>query len=278
MENTNEIDLIDLTKSGIIRFYNFFTRRYKLLAVSLLVGAFMGIGIYLKDKSKYETTIIATCELIKSEYIISIINSLNDIKNEKGALAGLLNLNAGEGDKLLSISADTLESKYSLQIKLRFKKELALKNFTSKLLQYIDSNAYVQQEYQLEKQRCLAIIEKYDHEIMKLDNLQTKILSSDLNKSGGTHGNLLVMNDKVNNFFHKDKIELEGNRQNEIKRLKRLAPLQIVDAKSNVEIRAAKLFPSIFKMMGIVFGLALILALVLEMKRFVELAGNRNNP
>jgi hypothetical protein len=272
MENKEqEIDLVELSKKMMVGFYHYCIRRAKLLAIFTISGLILGIVLYFKDKDKYQTTIIATTDLSKPLYIVDIINSLNDINRDKNSITKVLNINAEEADNFDQIVADTLDSDSTIQIKIKFNKDMVLPNLSNKLVNYVDSNLYIKQECQYAKQRGIDLINKYNLEISKLDSLQNKILETGVQNSGGSLGNLLVMNDKVNNFFHKDIIDLENKKQVEIRKMNRGVGLLIIDEKSGAKIKGVSLFGTAAKMAGILFVLGFFISLILEFIRKVKL-------
>ena len=210
MEQRNdEIDLLELSRNMMVRFYHYTLRRYKLLGIFIMIGGIVGIGIYFKDKNKYENTIIGTSYVVHPILIVDIINSLQEINgSDKKAISEFLNLNEEEAGSLLNIAADTiktiktidLQSLTTIEVKLKFNEKLNLAGFTKNLCNYIDSNIYIKQELQLEKNKSFELIKKYNEEINKLDSLQKKILASNIETSGSQPGNLLILNDKANRF------------------------------------------------------------------------------
>jgi hypothetical protein len=280
MEQRNdEIDLLELSRNMMVRFYHYCQRRYKMLGIFILIGTILGVGLYLKDKNKFENTIIGTSYVVNPTVIVDIINSLQDInRSDKEAIGEFLNLKEDEVNSLLSIEADTIQtiqtidgqSLTTIEIRVKFKEQLNLTGFSKHLSSYIDSNIYVRQELQLEKQKSTELIKKYNQEIEKLDSLQKKILASTVETSGSQPGNLLILNDKANSFFHNDIINLEARKQKELKNLERITGFSIIDEKRGTKIKEVSLIETIAKMMAILFGVGFIVSIVLEFRRQVK--------
>ena len=279
MEQRNdEIDLLELSRNMMVRFYHYSLRRYKLLIIFTIIGAVIGMGLYFKDKNKYENSIIGTSYVVHPTIIVDIINSLQDInKNDKQAIQVFLKLKPEEAEALLGIEADTIQTiktidrqlLTTIEVKIKFKSNLDLSGFSKHLCNYIDSNIFVKQELQLEKKKNLALISKYNQEIKKLDSLQRKILASNIETSNNQPG-LLILNDKANSFFHNDIISLEVSKQNELKKIGRLTGFSIIDEKKGTKIKEVSLISTIIKMMAILFGLGFFVSVVLEFKRQVR--------
>ncbi len=271
MEQRNdEIDLLELSRNMMVGFYHYTIRRFKLLTIFVVIGAILGIALYLKNKNTYENTIVATTYTINPTYLIEIINSLNDINKNKEVVSKVLNLKLEEAEHLIEIKADTIDTKRNILITFKFKESLNLLNFSKNLSRYVDSNPYVKQELLLIKEQSEERIKNYDYEIDKLDSLQKRILATNLSNSKTPNGNLLVLNDKVNNFFHTDIIELEDKKQAEIRKLKRLSGLTIIDEKRGTKIQESSLIGTVLKMMIILFGVGFFVSIVLEFKRQVK--------
>jgi hypothetical protein len=287
MEQRNdEIDLLELSRNLMVRFYHYVLRRYKMLGIFTMVGAIPGIGFYFKDKNRFENTIIGTSYVVHPTVIVDIINSLQEInKSDKVAIGKFLNLNEEEANSLLGIEADTIQTIQTIdnqklttiEVKVKFKENLDLTGFSKHLCSYIDSNVYVKQELQLEKNKSFELINKYKEEIDKLDSLQRKILASKIETSGSQPGNLLILNDKANSFFHNDIISLETRKQNELKKIERITGFLIIDEKKGTKIKEVSLVGTIIKLMAIWFGIGFFVSIVLEFKRqvkFIELSKN----
>lgn len=270
-ERNDEIDLLELSRNMMVGFYHYVIRRYMLLGIFIAVGGIIGLGMYLKDKSRYENTIIGKSYIVNPTYIVGIINSLNDInKGDKEVLAQVLNIDISDAENLANIEADTLESKSTLQIKVNFKNDFNLSEFSKKMLAYIDSNEYVKNEIVLYKNRNEEMIKAYDEEINKLDSLQGKILAAKIDAGNNPQGNLLVLNDKINNFFHNDIIDLQTKKQSAIVALNRLNGFTIIDQKRGTKIKEVSLVGTIIKMMAIFFVIGFVISIALEFIRKVK--------
>ncbi len=289
MEQRNdEIDLLELSRNIMVRFYHYVERRYKMLGIFMIVGGILGVGMYFKDKNKYENTIIGTSYVINPTVIVDIINSLQEInRSDKEAISTLLKLNEEEANSLINIEADTIQtittvdnqSLTTIEVKVRFKEELNLSGFSKHMCNYIDSNLYVKQELQLEKQKSTELIKKYNQEIEKLDSLQKKILASTIETSGSQPGNLLILNDKANSFFHNDIINLEAKKQRELKSLERMTGFSIIDEKRGTKIKEISLISTVFKLLAFGFGIGFFISIILEFRRqvnHIEQAKNEN--
>jgi len=287
MEQRNdEIDLLELSRNLMVRFYHYFLRRYKMLGIFAIVGAIIGAGLYLKDKNKYENSIIGTSYVVNPILIVDIINSLQEInRSDKKALQEFLGLNENEANSLLTIEADTIQTIKTIdrqkittiEVKVKFKENLNLSGFSEHLCNYIDSNIYVLQELKLEKQKSLELIKNYNQEIEKLDSLQKKILASTIQTSNNQPGNLLILNDKANSFFHNDIISLETRKQKEIKNIERITGFSIIDEKKGTKIKETSLVGTIAKITAILFGIGFFVSIVLEFKRQVSIIENKNS-
>jgi hypothetical protein len=142
--------------------------------------------------------------------------------------------------------------------------------FSSKLRNYIDSSQFVKNELKLEKQRALAMVKKYDEEINNLDSLQKGILGSSFENTKSSQSNLLVLNDKINNFFHRDIITLQAERQYELTRLERMTGFYIIDQQAGLKAKEVSLIKLIFKYVGILFGFGFFYTIILEFIRQVK--------
>lgn len=280
MEQKNdEIDLLELSRNMMVRFYHYVQRRYKMIAAFVIAGAILGVGLYFKDKNKYENSIIGTSYVVHPSIIVDVINSLGEInKNDKEAIQQFLNLNDKEAQALLSIEADTIQTIETLdkqkittiEVKIKFKENLDLSGFSKHLSSYIDANQFVKEELELEKNKSQELIKKYEDEIEKLDSLQRKILASEIETSGSQPGNLLILNDKANSFFHNDIISLEARKQREIKNIKRVTGFSVIDEKKGTKIKEVSLVGTVIKLMAIWFGIGFFITIVLEFNRQVK--------
>jgi len=275
-EKHNEIDLIQISRNMMVRTYHYILRRYKLLGIFIIVGAIAGIVSSIKNKNKYENTIIGTSYFVNPTIIVEIINSLQEINHsDKDAIVKFLKIDKESAMALIKIHADTISSfktfegqkLTTIKITVNFNKDLDFSEFASQLSNFIDSNIFVASELRLEKKRIMELVIKYDEEIKKLDSLQRKILASKMETAG--NGGLLILNDKANSFFHNDIINLEVQKQSEIKKMERLTGLTIIDEKKGTKTKNNPFIETIAKMIALFFGIGFLISIVIEFKRQV---------
>jgi len=274
-EKSNEIDLIELSRNIMVRLYHFTLRRYKLLGIFISIGFFIGIVLYFMNKEQYENKIKATSFVISPQIIVDIVNSLGDINsNDKELASRILKLDIKEIQNFSSIEADTIQSIVGfpkmLEVRIKFKRSFDMDRFSQKLTAYIDSSQFVKNELFLEKQRALAMAKKYDEEINNLDSLQKNILSSSLETAKSSQSNLLVLNDKINNFFHNDILTLQEKRQSELNRLERMTGFYIIDQQAGLKAKEVSIVKMTFKYAAIFFGLGFFITILLEFIRQVK--------
>ena len=275
-EKHNEIDLIQISRNMMVRTYHYILRRYKLLGIFIIVGAIAGIVSSIKNKNKYENTIIGTSYFVNPTIIVEIINSLQEINHsDKDAIVKFLKIDKESAMALIKIHADTISSfktfegqkLTTIKITVNFNKDLDFSEFASQLSNFIDSNIFVASELRLEKKRIMELVIKYDEEIKKLDSLQRKILASKMETAG--NGGLLILNDKANSFFHNDIINLEVQKQSEIKKMERLTGLTIIDEKKGTKTKDDSFIRTIAKMIAIFFAIGFFISIMIEFKRQV---------
>ncbi len=242
------------------------------MAVSIIVGILLGGLLYIKDKSKYQNTMLGYSPVINSVLIVNIINSLNEInKADKSSLEKILDIPEVEAEKIIELQADTVETLdnqiKTISIKLSFKDTINISKFTDNLISYINNNPYVAKQLSLKKDYLTALITQTDKEIIKLDSLQKALLKNagknpELKKAG-----FIISNDQIDNFYHKDIIALTAQKQNYISNLERLSGFIPISQFKPAKIKEHSLVKTVAITTGIVFGLVFFTLLVLEIRR-----------
>ena len=114
MENqNNEIDLLELSRQMLVGFYYYIKRRAILIIVFAIVGVAVGVGVHLKNRTVYQSSLIGKTEFIKPEIINDLVNSLDAlVKSDKPRLQNILGINNIDIENINKIEADTVKTFY----------------------------------------------------------------------------------------------------------------------------------------------------------------------
>ncbi len=279
----DEIDLVEVFNNLLKSTYFFFNRWYKVLAVSIIAGIILGLGIYLKDKSKYQNTMLGYSPVINPILIVNIVNSLDQVnKEDKTGIQKQLGLSAIETEHIISFNADTVEtvvlekarSKNALaktittiSIELKYKDTCDINVFSEKLINFINKNPYVAKELALKKSSLETLIAQTNKEIAKLDSLQKALLKNVGERPGLKKGALVISNDQIDNFYHNDIIGLTHNKQRYISELEHITGFEPINRFEPAKIKGRSLIKTVAVTTGIIFGIAFFILLILEIRR-----------
>ncbi len=285
----DEIDLIEVFNNTLKSIYLFFNRWYKILGIITFVGLLLGIGISLLNKDKFHNNLLGTSPYIQPTLIVDIINSLNDVNlSDKKSFQKTLNISLKDAQNIKSFHADTIETLYkdilkynsekkefeiikekipTIKLELVYKNSIDVKEFTDKLVRYIDENEYVKRELNIVKRKSETLIKKTDYEISKLDSLQKNILKSSLKSNNSNGKSLLVMNEQINNFFNNDVIKLEKEKQNHLNKLAHLTGLEIISEFAPAKIKNRSTIETLAIFGSIAFGIGFFVLLGFEIRR-----------
>ena len=274
MEQRNdEIDLLELSRNMMVRFYHYVIRSYKLLAIFIFIGGILGVVNYSFSRNIYQNLLVGNTRIISPVYVVQIINSLNDMKksNPEG-FGDLLELKNEQIENLVSIEADTvtaLRKSGSIEIAINYKDELDILPLLEKINQYIHNNDYVSREFTLNKRKKTAIIKQLEQEISKLDSLEKSLIRS-INQKEKSNTTVAIHNEKGVTFYHKDIIGLETQKQDHLNSLERTSVLDIISGFEKTNIKKNSLIGTTAKFILVFFALGFIISLVLEFKRSVK--------
>ena len=284
MENqNNEIDLLELSRQMLVGFYYYIKRRAILIIVFAIVGVAVGVGIHLKNRTVYQSSLIGETESIKSGIIIYLVEALNDLnKTDKKQLQDVLIINDTDINNIVEFSADTkmfykkqlLGNEYidvvdftNVEINVIYKNKIDLNNLEKALIKYFNQNSYISAELEHTKKHAQSMIKQIDYEISKIDSLQNRILSSEFKKSNVGSTGLTILNENIDEFFHKDIIELVAKKQSYIKIISKNSTLIVIKPFDRAKIKEKSLFENIGGFFGIFFGIGFLVSIILEMKR-----------
>ncbi|MEN8119621.1 MAG: hypothetical protein ABFS35_04720 [Bacteroidota bacterium] len=276
-KHNDEIDLLEVFNNLLKSTYYFFNRRYKTLAIITFIGLLIGTSVYFKDREKYQNSMIGTSPFIQPVLIVDIINSLEAVnKSDKKSFQKALDLPIADVENIVNFHADTIETLQNniteenittIKLELIYKNSINVKNFTDKLIDYINKNEYIKRELQIEKIKNKALIEKTNYEISKLDSLQKNILKSSLKSSNVNPGSLLIMNEQSNSFFHNDMIKLEKEKQDYLKNIEHLTGFEIINRFEPAKIKERSLIKLLAIFGSIAFGISFLVLLIFEIRR-----------
>lgn len=272
--NNDEIDLIELSRNMMVRVYHYVLRRFKMLTIFATIGGILGIGVYFKNKNRYENNIKMISNSVSPMVLVALFNSLDDIrKSDDEAFCKVMNISNDKSNSVLLIEADTLskiryDNKQVVSVSIMFDQDLNLDNLSEQFKKYIEENEYVARKIKLRKRSANILIEKYSQEIQKLDSLQSKILAS--SSQSNASGKLLVLDDKPINFFHEDIIKLEKNIIAERNTLDVIEGCTIIDKSRGVKVKNISLIKTVANYIGILFALGFVITIVLEFNRQVK--------
>lgn len=279
-QNEDEIDLLELARKILLNTSSYLERRYKLLLGAVGMGVILGLGHFYLNKNKLEQTIIGTSYVVPTKVVVDLINSIQAAKGGNDAsFQNVLNLQAVEAASILSIHADTVatlstldkQAMTTIEVKVVHSGNFNLERFTKSLQTFIDSNNYVANELDMERQKCEQLIKKYDLELEMLHEFQTSILNEKNKQNLQTNNNYLTFSSKSADFYHKDVIDLEKEKQLELKKRQRITGFYLIDNKMGVSSQVASIWGSMIKLTSLAFGLALLLTFLLELSRYVSI-------
>jgi hypothetical protein len=276
-QNNNEIDLTELS----VRLYHFFLRRYKLLGVFIAIGIIYGVYNYLINRDLFVNRTVAASYFIPASIIVDLINSLDEINsNNKDLICKSLNINMNEANNLIGIKADTIETINSntpekittIEINITGTKSLNIESISKGIVNYVDSNAYINKEIGLERKKSEETILTCEQQIISLDSLQNNILKSSLATTNSNTVNSIKLNDKAYNFFHFDIIKLEQTKFDEQKNLDRMKGLYIIDQKNEIKTPSVSLVTNLLSKIIIFSIFGFVVCFILEFIRLAQLA------
>jgi len=287
INKNDEIDLLALSRQMLVGLYYYIKRRLLLLLIFAGIGIIIGIGIHLKNRAVYNSQLIGSTYLIKPEIIIDLIEALNALnQTDKQQIQKVLSINNSDINHIARFSADTVKTFYktikydkksnnyvtipdftNIKVNIVYRNQIELDSLEKKIVNYLSNNYYVSQQTKIEKQRLNKLITKIDEEINNLDSLQNNILSASLINSNASLGQLMVLKDNSNTFFHKDIIKLEKDKQKYIKELARLSPLFVIKPFDKARIKEKTIIENITLFLGVFFSLGFFISLILEMRR-----------
>lgn len=270
--NNDEIDLLELFNNLLKSTYFFFNRWYKTMAIVTLIGFILGVAVYFKDKDKYHNNITGYSPVINPVLVVDIINSLNEAnKADKESMQKLLNLTVIESGSLLGFHADTIETLSNnlktISIELLYKDSLDCSKFEKNLISYINNNQYVAKNLTIHKNRLNVYIKQTEKEITKLDSLQLTLLKNAGKKPGLKNGTLMISNDQIANFYHKDILDLTKTIESYRSDLEHITGFEIINSSESVKIKSRSLFKTVAIFAGIALGLSFFVLLGIEIRR-----------
>lgn len=279
----DEIDLLEVFNNLLKSTYFFFNRWYKTLSFSIIIGIILGGGIYLKDKSKYQNTMLGYSPVINPVLIVNIINSLDKVnKEDKISIQKILNLSPSAAKNILSFETDTVgtiilqpatnknsfpKTLTTIGINLKYRDSCNISSFTENLINYVNNNPYVAKQLTLKKQELETLIAQTNKEIVKLDSLQASLLKNAAKKPGIKKGTFVISNDQIENFYHNDILKLTGQKQNYISQLSYLTGFEPISQFEPAKIKERSLIKTVAITTGIIFGLVFFTLLILEIRR-----------
>ncbi|MBN1253249.1 MAG: hypothetical protein JXR51_09650 [Bacteroidales bacterium] len=283
-KENDEIDLMELFRQMLIGFYYYINRRSRLLIIFSIIGIFIGLGIHLANRTVYQSRLIASTESIKPEIIIDLVNSLDALnQSDKKQLQKILHLNDEDINNIKKIESDTVKTYYKLKavdnkyiyeidftniyINITYKNKLNLDTLENKIVNRLKNNKFISKELNNQKQSIQTLIAQLDKEIYKLDSLQNNILAASMKSSNISPGQLMILNENSNSFFHKDIMELSESRVKYINRLETLSPLQVIKPFDKSKTKEKTIIENVGFFFGIFFGLGFLVSIILEMKR-----------
>jgi len=283
-KQNDEIDLLELSRQMLVGFYYYIKRRAILIIVFAIVGVAVGVGVHLKNRTVYKSSLIGKAEFIKPEIINDLVNSLDAlVKSDKPRLQNILGINNIDIENINKIEADTVKTFYkkilsdkkyidvvdftNIEIKITYKKSLELDSLEHKIVNFLNTNKYIAQQLEI-KEKCFKnSLSNLNKEIKKLDSLQNNILAASLIKDNASLGQLMVMKDNEKEFFHEDVINLQNLRNKNLAKIETLTSLNVIKPFDKARTKEKTIIENIGFFFGIFFGIGFLVSIILEMRR-----------
>ena len=202
--NNKEINISELIGLVFTNLYKFIAKWFKMLTVFFTIGVLVGVLFYFVKKDTYVSTIIAKSGDIDRVELLEILNSLKPITKNDTVLAESLNLNLAEAERIVTISADTIDFGF-LEVSIVYKDEMNYPKVQEGILSFVEENVYIAREIRLYKEGANKTKKELTSEIEDINKLQKVLLEKVKKESQVSFKQPLVLGNQ-NTSFHYDEI------------------------------------------------------------------------
>lgn len=227
--NDDEIDLKDLLKKII----GVFERGTKIILLSVLVGAILGLSYFFYSSIKYQSNLILSSDILELEHVQALFNPIESLLSE-GNLELLARefkidedvanqLKAIEVENIIEREADNEEELNYFKIAATVSNNEVLPELQQGIIKYLENNEFVKKRVELNREKFRILIQKVDNELKEIDLLKRRIEEGAILSSGGS--NVVLM--EPSNLYEQSLL-MNEKKQSYIERLALIQSFEVV--------------------------------------------------
>ena len=228
--NDDEIDLKDLLKKIV----HALERGLKIILLSVLLGAILGVAYYLRGNVTYQSSMVLRSNILvlpNIEVIIDPIKQLLDEGNKK-LLSQNLNLDEDALDALTGLEVESVFEKESdnkeeeasyFEITATVSDNAILPALQKGIIAYLQNNDFVKRRVAIKEESLKTLIEKVDNELKEIELLKKRVEDGSVLTAGGS--NVVLM--EPSNLYQQS-LAMAEKKQKYVEELALVESIQVV--------------------------------------------------
>ena len=228
--NDDEIDLKDLLKRTI----NVLERGVKIIFLSILLGAILGVGYFLNSKETFQSSLVLRSNILVLANIKSLLNPIEQLLDEgnSGLLAQTLMLDENAVESLNSLEVESVFEKESdnkeeeasyFEITATVADNAILPALQKGIIAYLQNNDFVKRRVAIKEESLKALIKQVDNELKEIELLKKRVEDGSVLTSGSS--NVVLM--EPSNLYQQSLMMAE-KKQTYVEELALVESIQVV--------------------------------------------------
>jgi len=264
--NKEEINISAFLKTTVVDVMRFILKWKILYLIFIILGILLGSGFYGLKKDTYKASLLAVSYSGHYYAVNENIKALGFLLSDPQKFSNALDIHIEDATLIKDISSDTIDDKV-VEVKIIYRKNVDLLKLEKGIVEYINKNAYISNDVDLEIIRSKELRNELYNEVKELDSLQNIIIANMRNEDFKNENQKLVINNKEINFFQNDILE----RKKEIfaidRMLKKYKGIEIIKSFVPVKVKYYSLSLVIMISTFLSFILGVGLSFIFEIKK-----------